>query len=351
MTKLSSLGMKLAVPFNHDPALLHGLARHREDIAELYLPAPCDVVGTMRVWYGPEPQAYRRQLPSIARNAADLGIDVNMVMNTAYLPLSEHRRVALYAAEAMKAGIRTFTLGDLHLAQAVRQACPDARIAVSMVADLHSVTRARHWMREVRPEVLILPTILNKAPARLGVFSKTGAELEVIANEGCLPCCPFFMQHACALGGWETAHESAAERYTEQCWPRKGARLWEHYQTEVLPAHAHRLKGLVSRLKLVGRGRPTEFILREIERYTALSSDRHEVFGYVEPDRVWKRVTACDRYCEACGWCERVFRRVNPGLRGPRSRWIGRSATERSPNAPAPKSRTYSAGTPRHRRS
>ena len=321
MTRLQDLGMKLAVPFNHDGRLLNELKRYRRDIDEIYLPAPPHIVGSLRPWSGPPSREYMRQLPGIARRMGDLGIAINVVINILYLPFEEHPRVARYAASLGAMGICRFTIADLYLAQSIRRKAPDAEIVASVAADVDSSARARHWLREAGASRLMVPPILNKCPSRLSELARVGIPLEVLVNEGCLPGCPHVMQHVCAVGGSRTSDIRAAKHFTILCNLKKRARPWEHFQTEVLPFQVSRLRGRVKYLKLVGRDRDTDSILRELQRYTRLSSNHHEALGlgYREPAAVWDRIATCNRHCEACGWCEKTFRRANPGLFDQRS--------------------------------
>jgi len=322
-TKLQSLGMKLAIPYNHDPGLLDGLAPYRRDIGEIFLPAPPDLLGTFRPWTGPGAAEYRRRLPMIARQAHDMGIEVDMVMNIPYLPFSEHPRVAAYASEVMDMGIRWFTLGDLHVAGAIRDTCPEAGIVASTIAEVSTVTRARYWVRQVGVNRVVLPRLLNKQPRRIREMMRVGVPLEVIVNESCIPGCPYSVAHCTALGGWKTTDEAEGGRFQDICRVIRVEYPWEHYKSEILPFSVHHLEGLVTHLKLAGRDAPTAHILSEVERFTVLESNRNSQLGcYLEPDDVWEKVTTCDHYCEDCDFCEDAFNRANPDFTRTGLKWL-----------------------------
>ena len=67
MTELQKLGMSLAVAYNDDVSSLDDFTRHAEDIDEIYLPVPCDVAGTMRIWYGAAPRHTGEPCPGLPR--------------------------------------------------------------------------------------------------------------------------------------------------------------------------------------------------------------------------------------------------------------------------------------------
>lgn len=322
-TGLQTLGMKLAVPFNHDPGLLEALAPYRQDIAEIFLPAPPDVFGTFRPWTGPDPLEYRRRLPSIAREARDMGLAVDMVMNVPYMPFHEHPGIVAYVAEAMDQGIGWFTLSDLHVAEAVRDACPGAGIVASTVAEVSSVTRARYWVRQAGVNRIVLPRLLNKRPDDIRAMGRVGVSLEVIVNESCIPGCPYAVAHCMALGGRGTADESEAGRFQDLCRVVRADHPWEHFKSEILPFSVHHLEGLVTHLKLAGRDAPTGHIVAEVERFTSLTSNRNSQLGcYTETEDVWDLVSTCDLFCEDCGLCEAAFDKANPDFARTALKWL-----------------------------
>ncbi len=323
-TPLQSMGMKLAVPYNHDPALVPALGAFGRDIGEIFVPPPPDLVGTFRPWTGPPADEYRRILPALIREARDLGIDVNMVMNVSYMPFAVHKKVAEYAKQAVDMGVRWFTPADLNLAVVLREACPSAGIVASTVADISSVTRARTWIRGVGVDRIVVPRLLNKRVSKLRAMASLGVDLEVIVNESCIPACPYYAAHSQALGGWKTTDQAESKCFEHNCRPIRARETWEHYKTDMVPASAFHLEGVVTHLKLAGRDTPTDSILREVARFTALESDASlQLGGYVEPADVWDQVDACDRNCEACGFCPEAFAAANPDHAASAAAWIG----------------------------
>jgi len=317
--------MKLAVPFNHDPCLLDELEHFRRDIGEVYLPPPPDLMGTFRPWTGPDADEYNGRIPGIVTKARDMGIETNIVMNVPYIPFSEHGKILGFLARMVDIGVQWFTIGDLHLAEAVREAFPDIGIVASTIADVSDVTRARYWARQAGADRLVLSRLLNKRPDSIREISRTGAQVEVIVNESCIPSCPYATQHCSALGGWKTTDEDEANRFQPICRAIRAKYTWEHFKTEILPFSVPRLEGVVDFLKLAGRDWPTEQILNEVRRFTQLESDRNSQLGcYREPDDVWDMVASCDFFCEDCGFCEEAFHKANPDFERTVRDWLSK---------------------------
>lgn len=321
---MTDFGMRLAVPFNHDPDLIKTVSVFASQIGEIYLPAPLDVVGTFRPWMGPDIGDYRRDLPAIVDEIHRAGFQADMVMNTAYIPVSQHRQIAAYAKEATAFGVDSFTLGDLHQAEAIRSACPDVGIVASTVADIDAVTKARYWVRQAGATRFVLARLLNKRPDKIREIAKVGRPIEIIVNELCIPGCPYAYQHSCTLGGFCETGPDDARVYGQLCRRIRADHPWEHLKTEVLPIDLPRYEGLVQWIKVTGRDCSTHQIMSELARYTAMSSNRHATFGhYLEPEGTFEMVSSCDRYCEGCGWCEREFVAANPDWRRSFTTWRG----------------------------
>lgn len=324
-SRLVDLGMRLAVPYNHDPRLIQMLQPMAASIAEIFIPAPLDVSGTFRAWNGPDPVEYRKMVPGIVCAASRIGLSVNMAVNSPFVPPSEHRMVADYIANAASEGVRSFTIGDLHLAEHVRAVCPEVELVASATADIAHVTRARHWVRMAGVSRIVPSRVVNKDPDVLRAMARLGVQIEIIPNEQCLPACPYMFQHAMTIGFRDSVDDTDFRRYCAMCAAMKPAAPWEHYQTEIVPASIPRYRGIVSLVKLAGRDSTTSFILGEVGRFIALESDWTGFLGgYREPPDVFEKLQSCDRVCEDCGYCQRAFIEANPGWQDRGSEWLRR---------------------------
>lgn len=324
-SRLVDLGMRLAVPYNHDPRLIPLLGPMARSIAEIFIPAPLDISGTFRAWNGPDPVEYRKMVPGIVGAAERIGVSVNMAVNAPFVPPADHRMVADYVAQASADGVKSFTIGDLHLAEHVRAVCPDVELVASATADIAHVTRARHWVRMAGVSRIVVSRIVNKAPDVLRAMARLGVKIEIIPNEQCLPACPYMFQHAMTIGLKDSVDDTDFKRYCAMCAAMKPVAPWEHYQTEIVPASIPRYRGIVSLVKLAGRDSTTSFILGEVNRFIALESDWTGFLGgYREPPCVVEMLDRCDRVCEQCGYCMKVFVEANPGWQDRGNAWLRR---------------------------
>lgn len=320
--KLTDFGMKLAVPYNHDRHLFSVLASRADSIAEIFIPPPLDICGTFRAWNGPDPVEYRALIPRITDMARRIGINVNMAVNPPYVPLAEHGSIAGYVGEASDCGVDSFTIGDLHLAEAIRDSNPGIELVASATADIAHVTRARHWVRQAGISRIVPSRIVNKDLKILADIASLGVVVEIIPNEQCLPACPYVFQHSMTIGARNTFDEKDFLAYCRMCASMKAAAPWEHYQTEIVPASMRRYQGIAGLVKLAGRDSTTSYIVSEVDRFIRPESDFTGFLGgYVEPENVFDMVSTCDRVCERCGFCRRAFEQANPGWRERALHW------------------------------
>jgi collagenase-like PrtC family protease len=322
---LSDLGMRLAVPYNHDAHLLVMLEARAASVAEIFIPAPLDVSGTFRAWNGPDPLDYRLAVPKLVKAAGRIGISVNMAINSPYVPPRDHAMVADYAALAAGEGVASFTIGDLHLAEKIRERCPGVELVASATADIAHVTRARHWVRNAGVARIVPSRIINKDLETLRNIARLGVVVEIIPNEQCLPACPYAFQHSMTIGMKDAFDDSDFREYCRMCAAMKPEAPWEHYQTEIVPASIPEYRGIVSLIKLAGRDSTTAYIIGEVDRFIALESDATGFLGgYREPAEVLGKVSLCDRVCEQCGYCRDIFVRTNPDWRANGRIWLDR---------------------------
>ncbi|HPB51737.1 MAG TPA: U32 family peptidase [Myxococcota bacterium] len=325
-SRIESLGMKLAVPYNHDRSLFTALAPFVSSIAEIFIPAPLDVSGTFRPWNGPDPAEYRSMVPDIVKRAGRLGLEVNMVINSPFVPRSDQPGVVEYVAVALGEGVASLTIGDLELAKRIRDVSPDVMLVASATADIATVMRARHWVRQAGIGRIVPSRQINKDLGALRAMAALGVELELIPNEQCLPGCPFIVAHCMTIATRDCVDRSEFEAWARRCLEMKVAAPWEQWQTEIVPASIPSYSGLVGLIKLAGRDSTTSEIVGEVERFSTMRSDAAMMLtGYVESPEAFDRVTTCDRVCERCGWCEQAFIRANPNFRDRIAKWDRRS--------------------------
>ncbi len=185
------------------------------------------------------------------------------------------------------------------------------------------------------PESLIADRSLNRKPTALAelrawlLAALPGAELGLLANEGCLRHCPFKPAHDAVTAA--AGHFGGAEA----CWPtlrEQGClRLladepWKALASPFIrPEDADAALSRADFLKLCGRARPPAFIARVLDAYVARQGG-DDLFALMdtlaELAAVWRldssrlptgfaaTFSACPLDCSACGRCRALFEKA-----------------------------------------
>ena len=186
-----------------------------------------------------------------------------------------------------------------------------------------------------RPRKIILDRALNRRPealARMLAAIQDGdAPLAVglLANEGCLPDCPFKAAHDAhlALGNMHLARENTYDLNVDLgCLGAFRSRPERIFQSPFIrPEDVDRLDPGISFVKLGGRTLGPAFLQRVIDAYIrrryhgnlldlldtleALAPVIH-VAGDALPDDFHDRMCACPDNCRACGYCRGLTRKA-----------------------------------------
>jgi len=192
------------------------------------------------------------------------------------------------------------------------------------------------------PRSLIADRGLNRRPQALAelrawlLAALPGAELGLLANEGCLRHCPFKPAHDAVTAA--AGHFGGAEA----CWPALreqgclrllAAEPWKALASPFIrPEDAGAALARADFLKLCGRGRPPDFTARVLDAYAA-GDGGDDLFALMdtlaELAALWQldsarlpagfaaTFAACPLDCSACGRCRGLFGAA--AARAPRS--------------------------------
>lgn len=316
MSRLSEIGMKLTVPFNHDPDLLDRLAPFAADIDSVYFPPPPDVTGSGRPWKGPSAESYGKGLGGLIEEILRFGAAPELLLNSIIPDPAGRRRILDFTADAMTAGVKRATVADLQLAMALRGRFPDLKITASCIAFIHNAVRARYWRDFAAADRVIVDPSINKSLTRIRGIADLGFEIGLMPANSCMPWCPFQVQHYYMNSRGMTGEDGCAPP-DAVCRPYRYSpdNAWRQIACEVVPADIPRYAGLVSIVKLTDRRSITDVILERVEAYTALESRVHPDFRYTDPPETFDIVASCHRECERCLRCREIFLRANPDYR------------------------------------
>jgi hypothetical protein len=248
---------------------------------------------------------------------------------------------------------------DHYLLQALSDAAPELASGLEAVPGLNcmldSVEKIQFQLEFIaktnfqEPGKLLLDRSLNRSFAAL---EKVGGEIRkrwprasigLLANEGCLPHCPFKLTH--------DAHISLAnlhcgqDRTAEQNARLGCARLFVQDPSLIIrspfirPEDVQAYSGVVDFIKLSGRTRGPEVMGRIFDLYLRQRYDGNllELMDTLEflagrfnlpnqdlPDDFLRTVATCSKDCRQCGTCQELSRRLiqDRGVAGLRPMWV-----------------------------
>ena len=308
-------GIKLSIPYNHDMALIEGLEQFIPDIENVYFPPPPGIMGTGRLWNGPDGSEYETRLPELILAVKGLGVQPELLLNSIWADAKDRGTAIEFTGRMAELGVGRVIAADLDFAVALRREFPDMKLTVSCVAFAHNAVRAAYWRDFAGADRVVIDPSINKNLSRIRAIAGLGLEIELMPANCCMPWCPFQAPHyflvsrelSCAEGGG--GHEAFCRPYRTA--PEN---VWRQFLCEVVPGDIPRYAGIVNFVKITGRDHFTKDILRRIALYIECESRRHPEYGYIEPPEVFDLVTSCGE-CTLCGRCREIFEAANPSFK------------------------------------
>lgn len=266
--------MDLVLAYNWDETVIDIAREH--GVTELFGKLHQDPVGGGRVSFI-LPKVGRRQAARHIRRIQEASIAFNYLLNGTCMGLDEmtssgRRAINDLLDWAWDQGVRWFTVSIPYMAAIIKHRYPEARIVVSMMAQVDSVERAVYWENE-GAEVLIL--FDNKDFSLLKALrSHTNLKLEVTGNLSCMNRCHQTFYHGnvashssnrSGMGGYSLPVCEARCTYMKVQEPRRiVAGQW------IRPRDVTLYERLgVHRLKLLDRISPTTQLERIVKAYAA----------------------------------------------------------------------------------
>ncbi len=217
-------------------------------------------------------EQFRRHVAAIHRQ----GREFYATLNSNDLGLKEYRpgyfdEFLKEVAHLLDLGVDGFVIAIPALLEAVHRAHPEVPLSVSSFARIRSVTQAEYFLR-LGADTVILEEGDRNFPLIRGLV-RAGARVEVLVNQTCIRECPFRAHHLntsslCSQPGGDQLWfefpilECGLEVVRD---PRKlVSSIWVRPEDLAVYEEAG-----VDRFKISGRNRPTAWLARAAEAYTA----------------------------------------------------------------------------------
>jgi hypothetical protein len=208
-------------------------------------------------------------------------------------------------------GLASATLANLTLAERIRQALPELPLTVSCLMQITKPNQVE-MLGDTFANLVPCNSVMRDIRALSILKQAFPGRLRLLVNEGCLPGCPFRVQHF---------HEMCANRHypASLCSGLLTAKPWMRLTGGwVLPQHLHLFDGVYDDLKLGGR-----VTLSDPERYrrvfhayvhrvplnpTEIGCGPGTVMHPVEiTEEYYAKTLTCSRNCHRCTICRDYY--------------------------------------------
>jgi collagenase-like PrtC family protease len=327
--------LDFSIPYNNDPAVLPELFRLKEQngnrIREIYLSGPQEYAGSGRIAPELEFEGFAGILDSIHKE----GIRVNLLLNSICEGSDWYSSQALNSTmEYLRRvheehGVEAVTIANPLYIREVRKRFPNIEICASVLGDIDCVEKAVIF-RKAGADVITPDVDINRDLKILKrIKEKTGAEIKLMVNEGCLFRCAFrkfhfnYISHKSRKPGSGKGVKSEDNVFSLNCIQFSKSDLSQILKSGwIRPEDAVRYSEISRYFKLVGRTSSNSMLLRSVQAYmdenwngdllelmagnlysVGMSHLMHLDNKSLDEVGFFARVTSCDKECSECDYC------------------------------------------------
>jgi collagenase-like PrtC family protease len=233
-------------------------------------------------------------------------------------------------------GIEAVTIANPLYIREVRKRFPDLEICASVLGDIDCVQKAVLF-RKAGADVLTPDVDINRDLALLGKIRKaTGAEIKLMANEGCLFRCAFrkfhfnYIAHQSRKPAKAKGAKAEDNVFSLNCLQQSKSDLSQILKSCWIRPEDMRKYGAVTRyFKLVGRTSSKSMLVRSVNAYFEehWEGDLLELMAgnlyslgmshllYLDNKSLdavgfFEKAISCDKQCSDCSYCEELVAKL-----------------------------------------
>jgi len=305
---------KFSVPYNSDIELIDRLFAGVPDTAaqccQIFAPIPNNLTGTCRVVS--QGEDYEGETEKLIRIAHQKGIETDLLINPGCLGMrmvdvDSFKPIIEYLKRLLDlVPLDSVTLADFLLAKEIKKTFPKLGLECSCMANIDNMTKAKYWV-DLGCGVIVIHPDKNKDMGFIRQLRRNFPEvkLKMILNEVCVPDCPMRQGHSNL-----ESHGDWGGLYHKACFSIFKKEPWLFYSSPyIAPKYLDYYDDLIDIFKILDRDSPTEEIIETFgtyagdEKYLSLRAD----WDTRLPQEVYDRVLQCDRRCDQCGLCKKVY--------------------------------------------
>jgi collagenase-like PrtC family protease len=334
-------GLEFSVPYNNDPETLTEIFKWKacggNRIREIYLSGPQEYAGSGRISKEQSFDDFARTVERIHRE----GIRVNLLMN------SVCEGDDWYSAKVLNAtmdylkrvfeghGVEAVTIANPMYIREVRRRFQQVEICASVLGDIDCIDKAVVY-RKAGADSFTPDVNINRNLGLLKkIREKTGLEIKLMVNEGCLSKCPFRKFHFNYIAHKSRNPGADGTRGEDNVFSLNCIQVTKSDPAQLLksgwirPEDLGRYGEITNFFKLVGRTSSRSMICRSLEAYMRQSWDGDllelmagNLYSYgmsnlmhldnrsLDAAGFFEKVTSCGRECIECDFCGQLARKL-----------------------------------------
>jgi collagenase-like PrtC family protease len=329
--------LEFSVPYNNDPETLTEIFKFKEhngnNIREIYLSGPQEYAGSGRI----SPEQSFDDFAGAVNRIHQEGIRVNLLLNSVcegsdwYSPNVLNNTMDYLKRVFEDYGVEAITIANPMYIREVRRHFPQVEICASVLSDIDCMDKAIIYKKAganaITPDVNINRNLRLLKKIR----EKTGLEIKLMVNEGCLFKCPFrkfhfnYISHKSRNPGVDgtKSEDNVFSLNCIQVTKSDPAQLLK--SGWIRPEDLERYSEISTFFKLVGRTSSTRMICRSLEAYMQQAWDGDllelmagNLYSYgmsylmhldnrsLDAVGFFEKVTTCDHECIDCDFCAQL---------------------------------------------
>ncbi len=331
--------LEFSIPYNNDPATLPEIFRLKTQngnrIREIYLSGPQEYSGSGRI----APEMEFVEFVRIVDSIHNEGIRVNLLLNSICEGIDWYSSSVLNSTmEYLKRvheghGVEAVTISNPLYIREVRKRFPQLEICASVLSDINSVEKAVIF-RKAGADAITPDVDINRDLSLLKkIKEKTGAEIKLMVNEGCLFRCAFrkfhfnYISHKSRRPGTGREVKSEDNVFSLNCIQLSKGDLSQILKSGwIRPEDERRYSEITGYFKIVGRTSSKSMLLRSVSAYlnenwngdllelmagnlysVGMSHLMHLDNKSLDEVGFFDKVTSCDKECSECDYCSALI--------------------------------------------
>jgi collagenase-like PrtC family protease len=334
--------LEFSIPYNNDPEALPEIfrlkAHNGNRIREIYLSGPQEYSGSGRI----APEMDFGEFAKVADSIHKEGIRVNLLLNSICEGSDWYSSGVLnstmgYLKRAHEDhGVEAVTISNPLYIREARRRFPHLEICASVLGDIDCVQKAIIYKKAGADAITPDVDINRNLELLKRIKDKTGLEIKLMVNEGCLFQCAFrkfhfnYISHKSKTPGTGKGVKSEDNVFSLNC-----IQLSKTDPSQILkagwirPEDARRYADITGYFKIVGRTSSRTMLARAVTAYmneswdgdllelmagnlysVAMSHLMHLDNKSLDEIKFFDKVIACDKECSECDYCNAVVEKL-----------------------------------------